>query len=142
MTIPQDMREAILRAVMEGASLRQACRDLGVTRSEVYLDLADDPVFADQYARATDVRADDQFDEMFEIADDKTGDVQRDRLRVEARKWALARMNPRKYGDKVQIGGAHDLPPVQTIDPSKVSTEALREIMGAFTGETPAADEG
>lgn len=140
MTIPQEQREAILRAVMEGASLRQACRDLGVTRSEVYVDLADDSAFADQYARATSIRADDQFDEMFEIADG-TGDVQRDRLRVEARKWALARMNPRKYGDKLQLGGADDLPPVATVDATKLSSQALREIMAA-TDAAARADEG
>ncbi len=140
MTIPQDKREAILRAVMEGSSLRAACRDMGVTRSEWYVDLAAEPEFADQYARATLIRADDHFDEMMEIADGD-GDPQRDRLRVDTRKWALARMNPRKYGDKVQIGGAGDLPPVASVDATKLSSEALREIMGAVD-ETPLADEG
>lgn len=141
MTIPQDKREAILLAVMEGASLRQACRDLGVTRSEWYLDLAAEPDFADHYARAMSIRADDQFDEMLEIADGQ-GDPQRDRLRVDTRKWTLARMNPRKYGDKVQIGGADDLPPVATVDATKLSIEALREIMGAVSDQAPEPDEG
>ena len=140
MTIPQDMREAILREVMEGASLRQACVKLGATRSEVYVDLAEDQAFSDQYARATSIRADDQFDEMFEIADG-AGDPQRDRLRVDTRKWALARMNPRKYGEKVQIGGADDLPPVATLDATKLSSTALREIMAA-TSATAEPDEG
>jgi hypothetical protein len=32
--------------------------------------------------------------------------------------------------------------PIQTIDPSKVSTETLREIMGAMRDEAPEPDEG
>ena len=52
------------------------------------------------------------FEEMFEIADDtaldEDGDekaiserIQRSKLRVDTRKWALARMNPRKFGERV-----------------------------------------
>jgi hypothetical protein len=159
MTVPHDKREAILRAVMEGASLRQACRDHEVTRSEVYLDLADDPTFSDQYARATSIRADAMFDEMMEIADTQVeGEVRKKlkdgteevtvedmlghrKLQVDTRKWALARMNPRKYGEKVQVGGASDLPPVATVDATKLSSQALREIMAA-SDAAPDADEG
>ncbi|MFO6426574.1 ubiquitin carboxyl-hydrolase [Escherichia coli] len=60
--------------------------------------------FRDQYAKATEARADSIFEEIFEIADNAIPDaaeVAKARLRVDTRKWALARMNPRKYGDKV-----------------------------------------
>lgn len=106
----------------------------------VYADLKSDEAFANQYARATDLRAEHEFDHMFEIADGK-GDPVRDRLRIDTRKWALARMNPRKYGDKVQVGGAEDLPPVATVDATKLSVAALREIMAA-THAAPEPDEG
>lgn len=57
------------------------------------------------------------FEDMFDIADDGTNDwvkrdgadvlnsehVQRSRLRIDTRKWALARMSPRKYGDKIGV---------------------------------------
>jgi len=38
--------------------------------------------------------------------------VQRSRLRIETRKWALARMNPKKYGDKMtaELTGAEGGP--------------------------------
>jgi hypothetical protein len=57
------------------------------------------------------------FGEIIEIADDASGDyvttsdgkrivdhenIQRSRLRVDARKWAAARLAPRKYGDRVE----------------------------------------
>ena len=112
---------------MAGESLRSICRDETMpARSTVHLWLAKDVAFSDHYARACDVRAEEVFDEMFEIADDATNDymlqaskdagdedgvslkagfngenVQRSRLRIDTRKWALARMNPKKYGDKI-----------------------------------------
>src|SRR5260370_5913718 len=62
-------------------------------------------------------QADKLFREIIEIADDKSGDyvttsdgktivdhenIQRSRLRVDARKWAAARLAPKKYGDRVE----------------------------------------
>lgn len=69
-----------------------------------------------QYARAMEQRADVIFEEIIEIADDQGGDVQTDedgkeivnhnqinraRLRVDARKWAVSKMLPKKYGDRI-----------------------------------------
>lgn len=158
MTIPLDKREALLAAIMGGASMRKACRDLALDNATVYADLRADEDFSRQYARACEVRADDMFDEMIEIADtpvrgefrkklkDGTEEVTEEdmlghrRLQVDTRKWALARMNPRKYGEKVQVGGAEDLPPVQ-IDATVLSDDALREIVAA-TRAKPEPDEG
>ena len=77
--------------------------------------------FFGQYAQAREIQADHYFEEMFEIADDGSNDwmerrrrggtselvlndehVQRSRLRVDTRKWALARMSPKKYGDRME----------------------------------------
>jgi len=82
--------------------------------------LQDDEEKVKQYARATEIRADKMADEMLNIADttvegiktkttDKgieviSGDmVEHRRLQVETRKWLLAKMNPKKYGDKLQL---------------------------------------
>lgn len=49
-------------------------------------------------------------------------------------RWRAAKIAPRDYGDKLAIGGASDLPPVQSVaklDVSGLSTEALAEIMRA-----------
>lgn len=67
-------------------------------------------------------RADLMFEETIAIADENEGDdlvivrkdgtevkkvnrdvIERARLRVDTRKWALARMNPKKYGDRAAI---------------------------------------
>ena len=113
---------------------------------------ADD--IAEMYARARDARADRMAAEILEIADDTEGDmvtvttksgetylrgdsakVSRAALRVDARKWLMARMSPRKYGDRV--AHEHDrngnpLPRAlivvrSTADPSAGSKAAGRE---------------
>jgi ATP-dependent protease HslVU (ClpYQ) ATPase subunit len=85
----------------EGRSLRSVCRDADMPAvSSVFLWLRRDQEFSEQYARAKEEAADAIFDELLEIADDPDGDVQRDRLRVDTRKWMLAKMKPRKYSDR------------------------------------------
>jgi len=73
--------------------------------------------FAEQYARAKEAMAEAIFWEIFDICDDGRNDiymddkgqvrvnhdvVARSRLRVDTRKWALARMAPKKYGDFIR----------------------------------------
>ena len=70
--------------------------------------------------RAREEQADKLFREIIEIADDASGDyvttsdgkrivdhenIQRSRLRVDARKWSAARLAPKKYGDHI----SHDV---------------------------------
>jgi len=92
--------------------------ETGVARPmQVYRWLDENADFRDQYARAREEQADKLFREIIEIADDASGDyvtssdgqtivdhenIQRSRLRVDARKWAAARLAPRKYGDRVE----------------------------------------
>ncbi len=78
--------------------------------STVFLWLTKHQEFSDNYAKAVDERAAGMFDDMLDIADDvepEASHVAKARLRVDTRKWALARMNPKKYGDKIQaeLGG-------------------------------------
>lgn len=70
-----------------------------------------------QYARACNDRADAIFEECLAIADNQEKDkytdehgkehvnhnvINRSRLRVDTRKWMLGKLNPKKYGDKMQ----------------------------------------
>lgn len=82
--------------------------------------LAANEGFREQYARAREAMADVLFDEILHIADtpqegvktkvtaDKTetltGDmIEHRRLQVDARKWMLGKMQPKKYGDKLAL---------------------------------------
>jgi hypothetical protein len=116
----------ICARLAEGRSLRSVCRDAGMpSMATVFRWLPLHEEFSKAYNVAYGERADAIFEEMFEIADDARNDfleetkvvdgvevptgvyafrkehVQRSRLRIETRKWALARMNPKKYGDKM-----------------------------------------
>jgi hypothetical protein len=68
--------------------------------------------FRDQYTRAKEEQADYLAEEMLEIADDDGDDekafvginhIQRDKLKVETRKWIAAKLKPKKYGDKIDV---------------------------------------
>ncbi|AXF65010.1 ubiquitin carboxyl-hydrolase [Leclercia sp. W17] len=95
----------ICSLLAEGESLRKVCERPGMpNKATVFRWLAQHEEFRDQYAKATETRADAIFEDMFDIADSVTEEaaaVAKARLRIDTRKWALARMNPKKYGDKV-----------------------------------------
>lgn len=95
----------ICALLASGESLVKVCKRPGMPdKSTVFRWIAEQEGFRDKYAKATEARADAIFEEMFDIADDvipDSAEVAKARLRVDTRKWALARMNPRKYGDKV-----------------------------------------
>ena len=111
------------------------------------------PAFSEQYARAREAQADKLAEEALQIADDGRSDtyldaegnertdnevIQRSRLRVDTRKWLASKMAPKKYGDKVAIGGADDLGPVQTV--TREMTDAERAVrLARAINDNPAA---
>jgi hypothetical protein len=106
----QDIADEICKRIMKGESLASVCRDDFMPRRQVVYDwLAANKIFADNYARATEVRADHVFDEVMDIADDPMNltpeNLNAARLKIDARKWALGKMQPKKYGDKLELGG-------------------------------------
>ena len=108
--------DTICESIEQGKSLRDATIGL-IPRNTFYQWIDSDKIKANQYARACEERADLVFEEILSIADDQEDDVgydnegneitnhnviQRARLRVDSRKWMLGKMNPKKYGDKIQ----------------------------------------
>jgi len=78
-------------------------------RATVFRWLGANVEFCDQYARARESQADALFDEILGISDNtqEDADVQRDRLRVDARKWMAGKLRPKAYGEKVDL--THDV---------------------------------
>lgn len=79
--------------------------------------LQEEPALAERYARAKEAQADFMADEITEIADEMPpldGDGKRmdsahvswQKNRIDARKWAAAKLRPKKYGDKLELGGS------------------------------------
>lgn len=118
--------EDVLAEIASGRSLRSVCSDNGMPSVKTFLGWIkdDEDVLGKQYARACEMRADAIFEEVLEIADDGINDtytkdgneitnhdvIARSRLRVDARKWMLGKMRPKKYGDKVTHVGDETQP--------------------------------
>lgn len=57
--------------------------------------------FSAQYTRARELQMDALGEDVLEISDND-GDPQRDRLRVDTRKWLMSKIAPKRFGDKIQ----------------------------------------
>ena len=66
--------------------------------------------FYPQYARAMETRMEGLADEILEIADDKSSDPVRDRLRIDSRKWVMSKIAPKRWGDRTIHMGDPDAP--------------------------------
>jgi hypothetical protein len=76
----------------------------GRMSTQTFFDLLNDDEKSKRYARACEMRAEVIASETIDISDSVKGtDVNRDRLRVDTRKWLLAKLHPKKYGDKLDI---------------------------------------
>lgn len=111
-----DLARVICARIAGGESLARICRDPAMPGKSTVMDwLCTKPEFRELYVRARELQADTLFDEILAIADDEpeagagAGEpAQRSKLRVETRKWIVARLAPKKYGDKVAIAGGGD----------------------------------
>jgi hypothetical protein len=145
----EELFDEVCERMVDGESVRTICKDEHMPSISTFMKILNqDPERSAQYARALQLRADAMFEEILDISDDGTNDymlrnaddptsvvlngehVQRSKLRVDSRKWALGRMNPKKYGEKTFIGGVEDAPiKVQnTIDVSNLSLEELETL--------------
>ena len=136
----------ICERLAEGETLRSICRDEKMPGKTTVLRWLGDEKNADfrtQYAHAREMQADRFAEEILEIADDGSGDwstdkdgkktldhehVQRSRLRIDTRKWLMARMAPKKYGDKMQHTGDGGGPIRTEVDLTGIPTDVLREL--------------
>lgn len=103
----------ICEALVNGSSLRAICRSESMPSiSAVMRWIGEHEVFREQYARATAERAAGVFEDIFDIGDEvevEAAAIAKARLRIDTRKWALARMDPKKYGDKIQQEHSGDM---------------------------------
>lgn len=118
----KDWRDVLCARVASGMSMRSVLlSDDMPSGPYVYEILEAEPDFAKRYARACEERADALVDELLDIADDGSNDwmakhdpdnpgfdlngehIQRSKVRVDARKWLVGKLDPKKYGDKLAI---------------------------------------
>lgn len=116
-----EQKEEIFKMVFElienGKSVRAIFNQSDMPNRNTFNDwLNEDKEKSDQYARACDGREEFIFEEILTIADKQDSDVyevegievtnhnviQRSRLQIDARKWMLEKMNPKKFGTKTE----------------------------------------
>jgi hypothetical protein len=111
----ETISDAVLDGMTSGSPCYRACQSAGVPPATFARWVDDDPVLAEKYARARDILVEKMACDLLEIADapvgivenggTDSGAVQKQRLQVDARKWLLSKIAPRKYGDKIEVSG-------------------------------------
>lgn len=136
-----DIFNKVCLRLEEGESLRNILKDEGMPSTQTFYKwLEEEESKSKQYARAKESYADNVFNDIILIADGTDNDqlidedgitqvnhhvIQRDRLRIDARKWHLSKLNPKKYGDKLDMtsGGEKIQTPVFSSNPLDESDE-------------------
>ncbi|WP_323380275.1 terminase small subunit-like protein [Delftia tsuruhatensis] len=127
--------ERICERLSDGESLRSICMSEKMpSKATVFRWLRNNEKFRDQYVRAREAQADAIVDEILDIADEdctkvKTDKhpradadedgmvevvfdavaVQRNKLRIDARKWLAGKLKPKVYGDRLAEEGGQDI---------------------------------
>lgn len=129
----QKMADLICEKLADGQSLRSICLPEEMPgKTTVFKWLAAHESFRNQYARAREAQADAIFDEILDIADedctmvkaskhgtrDEDGEgntevvfdlvaIQRNKMRIDARKWMAGKLRPKVYGEKSEPEGGN-----------------------------------
>ena len=115
----KDIFDSICQRIIEGEAVRNILKDKDMPSMKTFWDWLDkDEDLVKQYARAKELYAERMFEDIILISDG-TGDdilvdedgkeqvnwnvIQRDKLRSDNRKWVLSKLNPKKYGDRLQL---------------------------------------
>lgn len=146
----KELSDRICERLAAGESMRSVSRDESMPcMATMFRWLREKPEFKEQYVSAKEESADALVEDMLDIADNQVDDIALDsdgkpilvdgkpikikttvavshaRLRVDTRKWAASKLKPKKYGDKLALGGADDLPPIQIRDATLTEEQAL-----------------
>jgi hypothetical protein len=99
--------DEILERIGKGEPLAVICRDEHLpARATVFNWIMARPEFAEHYTKARELGFDAIAAECLEIADDKTDDPSSRRVRTDVRLKLLAKWDPKRYGDKLDVNAA------------------------------------
>ncbi len=138
----------IFARIASGESMNKICQEDGMpARKTLFSWIAEDAEIQRRYELALVMRTEVHAEQILDIADDGTNDsytddegnvrvdhdvIARSKLRVDARKWHMSKMNPKRYGDKITQehtganGGAIEMKADVTLTPD----EAYMKLIG------------
>ena len=144
----------VCRSMKDGLTARKAAALHGIPLSSVWDWCHANPVWNGQYEEAREALYRHWEEDVIDISDEQQDGVivkdkilgreietrdmiEHRRLRVESRKWLLSKLKARKYGDKLALGGADDLPPMRTkADLTIAPEDAYKEMLGIGNGRS------
>jgi hypothetical protein len=145
MALSDEQMSSVLAAMSDGLSLSKACKKLKLNRRAVFKRLHEDSTWREAYRLAQDTRAHLIGDQILEelaatpIFEDKDGvrrvdpgAVQLMRVRSDHKRWLLARMSPRAFGDRVEVTGADGQPLIPSLRNSSLSQRVEAARLVAF----------
>lgn len=131
-TYTQDLADLICERAAMGMSARRNMTPEDMPALSTFFKwLREHEDFSQQYARAKEEATEAMSEDLLDIADDGSNDymedeymkgktpgwalngenIQRSKLRVDTRRWLMAKMKPRKYGDKLDLStNGKDMP--------------------------------
>ena len=139
----------ILTRIAQGESVNKITRDehLPSYRS-FFRALLNDEDLRNRYSFVTQVREQRLFDQIIEIADSAgtAEDAQIAKVQIDARKWALSKMNPKKYAEnnKPNITVSTELNnnfPILTVEKQRELQERRRKLLGDDSRTTTGPNE-
>ena len=137
----EEIADEICWRLTHGEPLVRICADDRLPHvATIYSWLVRHAEFRDRYAQAREEQADTNADEILKIADEMPPEYTDDKgrttidhgylawqkQRIDARKWTAMKLKPKKYGDKLALGGDGDAPPIKT---EETSSSRLFEII-------------
>ena len=131
-TFSEELISTIFSRVSSGESINKICSTPDMPNRKSFFEwVQNNEDVQRRYQLAIIARTDFYAEEIIEIADDGSKDtyldgdgnertdnevVARAKLRIDARKWFVSKMNPKKYGDKLELSGDANSPLVVVKD--------------------------
>lgn len=125
-----ELARKAIAMVCEGATLKVALEQLGLTRKLFSASLSSVRELALEYARAREISADFLVDEALDVVKNEP-DVQRAREIANMHRWAAGKFNQKRYGERI------DLNVSQTIDVSEALKEARARVVRPVIDQLP-----
>lgn len=121
----------LLAFIESGKTARAWLKKHKIKEGAMYRELAQDSTFKEAYTRARVNQTHTWGDQLITIGDNRDGDVQRDRLSCDNRRWLMGKNNAQAYGDKIELITEHR---ISLIDHLKDTINVTPEI-GAIEEE-------
>lgn len=144
----------VCRSMKDGLNELAACRMHGIDMASIRDFTEQNVEFRQMYEQAREALIDYWRMELIDIADtQQQGQIRKQkllgdeietrdmidhrRLRIQTRQWLLSKLRPKQYGDKMALGGADDLPPIQSkADVTLTPEDAYKQMIGIGNGRT------